>query len=202
MSVKVRFLNIVVLIVTLVWTMLVLLVSVAFTYHDFKYADKLAKNEAMVSVKKDLAYRSWVASHGGVYVPITAKTPPNPYLSNIKNRDVNTSASQQLTLMNPAYTLSQMMKDYSELYGIKGHITSKILMNPKNAPDAWEKEVLQEIEITRKPIYKKEKIGGKEYFRYVNPLFTKKSCLKCHASQGIKLVILEVQFQYQSQTIL
>ena len=111
----------------------------------------------MISVKKDLAYRSQVALDGGVYVPITAKIPPNPYLSNIKNCDVNTSASQQLTLMNPAYTLSQMMKDYSKPYGIKGHIASKILMNLKNAPDAWEKEVLQEIEITRKPIYKKRK---------------------------------------------
>ncbi|MEA2091752.1 MAG: DUF3365 domain-containing protein, partial [Campylobacterota bacterium] len=187
MSVKVRFLNLIVLIVTLIWTMLVLFVSSAFIYYDFNYADELAKNEALVSVKKDLAYRSWVASHGGVYVPITAKTPPNPYLSHIKNRDVNTSASQQLTLMNPAYTLSQIMKDYSELYGIKGHITSKVLMNPKNAPDVWEKEALEEIEATRKAVFKKEEIDGEEYFRYLNPLVTKKSCLKCHAFQGYKV---------------
>ena len=35
-------------------------------YENYKYADDLAKNEAEVSVKKYLAYRSWVASLDGV----------------------------------------------------------------------------------------------------------------------------------------
>ncbi len=162
-------------------------VVVTSTYQEYGYADMLAKNEAVVSVNKDLAYRMWVSSHGGVYVPITDKTPPNPYLSHIINRDVNTTASQELTLMNPAYTLSQMMRDYSELYGTKGHITSRILMNPKNKPDAWEEKALQSVEVTRKAIYEKSLIDNKEYFRYLRPLVVDQSCLKCHAFQGYKL---------------
>ncbi|EHP30379.1 metal dependent phosphohydrolases (HDIG & GGDEF domains) [Sulfurimonas gotlandica GD1] len=161
--------------------------AVVLMYQDYAYANVLAKHEAVVSVNKDLAYRSWVASHGGVYVPITDKTLPNTYLSHIKNRDVNTSASQQLTLMNPAYTLSQMMKDYSELYGTKGHITSRILMNPKNKPDSWEEKALEDVEITREAVYEKAIIDSEEYFRYLSPLVTEKSCLKCHAFQGYKI---------------
>ena len=89
--------------------------------------------------------------------------------------------------MNPAYTLSQMMKDYSELYGTKGHITSRILMNPKNKPDAWEEKTLEDAEITGKSSFTMAYIDGKEYFRYLRPLVTQESCLKCHAFQGYKV---------------
>jgi len=187
MGYKVRFINRVVLIVMLIWSLLMLISAVVLVSNNYTYAEKLAKSEALVSVKKDLAYRSWVASHGGVYVPITEKTPPNPYLAHIQNRDVTTSANQKLTLMNPAYTLSQMMKDYTELYGTKGHITSRILMNPKNKPDSWEDKALQNAEITGESSFTKSFINGEKYFRYLRPLVTQQSCLKCHAFQGYKV---------------
>jgi len=187
MGYKVRFINRVVLIVMLIWSLLMLVAAIISISDNYRYADRLAKHEAIVSVKKDLAYRSWVASHGGVYVPITEKTPPNPYLAHIPNRDVTTSANQKLTLMNPAYTLSQMMKDYTKLYGTKGHITSRILMNPKNKPDSWEEKALEDSEITGKSSFTKAFIDGEEYFRYLRPLVTQQSCLKCHAFQGYKV---------------
>ncbi|MCW9025994.1 MAG: HD domain-containing protein, partial [Thiovulaceae bacterium] len=43
------------------------------------------------------------------------------------------------------------------------------------------------IEITKKPAYVKAYIDGDEYFRYISPLVTQKSCLKCHAFQGYKV---------------
>jgi len=187
LSYKTNFVDKIVYILVLIWSALMLSIVLISTYQNYNYADNLAKYEAVINVDKDLAYRSWVASHGGLYVPITEKTPPNPYLSHIKDRDVNTTTSQQLTLMNPAYTLSQMMSDYSKLYGTKGHITSRILMNPKNKPDAWEEKALQSIEVTGKSVYEKKMIDGEEYFRYIRPLVTEKSCLKCHAFQGYKV---------------
>ena len=187
MSVKIKLLGKVVLITTFLWTLFFILVCIYFISSNYKYANELVKNEAVVSIKKDFAYRSWVASHGGVYVPITKRTPPNPYLAHIKNRDVVTNDGQHLTLMNPAYTLSQMMRDYSQLYGTKGHITSKKLLNPKNKPDSWEEKALDIVESTRKPFFEKVKIEEKEYFRYLKPLVTKKDCLKCHEFQGYKI---------------
>lgn len=186
MAHQVKFFKKIILFITFLWTLIILVFVYSSIVHEYKYAYELALTEAKLSVKKDLAYRSWVASHGGVYVPITKRTQPNPYLSHIFNRDVNTSDGQQLTLMNPAYTLSQMMKDYSELYGIKGHITSKILMNPKNKPDIWEEKALNIIEKSKKPFYEKKLINNKEYIRYIDPLVTQKICLKCHAFQGYK----------------
>jgi len=187
MRYKTRFINKIVYLLIFIWSLIIFTSTGIEVFNHYSLADKLAKNEAIVSVKKDLAYRSWVASHGGVYVPITKKTPPNPYLSHIKNRDVYTSVGQHLTLMNPAYILSQMMQDYSGLYGVKGHITSRILMNPKNKPDAWEEKALESAEVTRKPSSAKKMINGEEYFRYLRPLVTQQSCLKCHAFQGYKV---------------
>jgi len=187
MSYRVHFINRIFYIVIFIWSVVMLSAMAFLVNNNYDYADKLAKHEAVVSVKKDLAYRSWVASHGGVYVPITKKTPPNPYLAHITNRDVNTTAHQQLTLMNPAYTLSQMMKDYSELYGTKGHITSLKLMNPKNKPDTWEEKALVRAEKTGAPSFAKATINGERYFRYLSPLVTQQSCLKCHAFQGYKV---------------
>ncbi|MFK5936921.1 MAG: DUF3365 domain-containing protein [Sulfurimonas sp.] len=187
MSYKARFINRVVYMIVVIWSIIMLIAGFVSVKENYKYADKSAKHEALVSVKKDLAYRSWVASHGGVYVPITKRTPPNPYLSNIKNRDVNTTDGQQLTLMNPAYTLTEMMRDYSHLYGTKGHITSRILMNPKNKPDVWEDQALQTAEIAGLSSETKSFINGEEYYRYLRPLVTQESCLKCHAFQGYKI---------------
>ncbi len=186
MSAKNRLINKISTWIIVLWSLVIAIVMAMHIYQNYNYAKSLAINEARVSVQKDLAFRSWGASHGGVYVPITKRTPPNPYLSHIKNRDVTTNDGQHLTLMNPAYTLSQMMKDYTKLYGIKGHITSLTLLNPKNRPDSWERRGLKKAEKSGKPVIEEVHINGKGYIRYLNPMVTKKSCLKCHAFQGYK----------------
>ena len=168
------------------WTLLLLSVLAILIERTYTYATYIALQDAKTSVNKDLAYRSWVASHGGVYVPVDKRTQPNPYLKQIKDRDF-TALGKKYTLMNPAYTLSQMMHDYTKLYGVKTHITSKKLLNPKNKPDEWETLALNKVERSRKQYYDLSDIGNKEYLRLMNPLVTKKSCLKCHAFQGYKV---------------
>ena len=79
----------------------------------------LAKKEATTCLNKDFALRYWAASHGGVYVPITESTPPNPFLNNLPERDIKTPSGNSLTLMNPAYMLRQTMNQYESLYGVR-----------------------------------------------------------------------------------
>ncbi|MCW8928951.1 MAG: DUF3365 domain-containing protein [Gammaproteobacteria bacterium] len=172
--------------VFILWTLLMTLFLITQKKQLYDQAEMLALNEAKVNIKKDLAYRSWVTSHGGVYVPITRRTPPNPYLSHIPNRDVKTDDGQQLTLMNPAYTLFQMMSDYANNYGTKGHLTSKKLLNPKNKPDQWESKVLNIVDKTKKAHNEIQLIDGQPHLRLLNPLITETGCLKCHGHQGYK----------------
>ncbi len=72
-------------------------------------------------------------------------------------------------------------------YGIKGHITSLNPIRPGNAPDDWEKNVLNHFEEGKKEISSVELITGVEYLRLMRPLVTEQKCLNCHAIQGYKL---------------
>jgi PAS domain S-box-containing protein len=141
---------------------------------------------ARANIDKDFAFRKWATSHGGVYVPPTEHTPPNPYL-NLPDRDVVTSKGKALTLMNPAYILRELQTDFADEYGIMGHITSLKLLNPKNAPDAWEAEALRAFEQGEKERVDVQQIEGRTYLRLMRPMVTEKGCLKCHGFQGYKV---------------
>ncbi len=156
-------------------------------HHENKDAIELAKNEAKTIFRKDLAFRTWAASHGGVYVPPDDRTPPNPYLSHVPDRDVTTTTGKSFTLMNPAYVMRQVMEDYSEQYGVTGHITSLKLLNPKNAPDEWERNTLLAFEQGINEMTEIIEIDGISHLRFMEPLITEESCLKCHSGQGYKV---------------
>jgi len=148
---------------------------------------QMIRKEAYANFNKDQALRFWSTMHGGVYVPITDKTPPNPYLSHVKDRDIKTPSGKALTLMNPAYMLRQTMEKYESLYGVRGHITSIKHFRPETAPDEWEKFALKKFESGTKEISEFTQIDGEPYFRYMAPMIAKKGCLKCHGFQGYKV---------------
>ena len=91
-----------------------------------------AKLEAISNWKKDLVFRQWATRHGGMYVIPNERTPPNPYLTHVTNRDVVTTEGMKLTLMNPAYMMRQMTEEFEQSFGIKGSITGQVLLNPTN----------------------------------------------------------------------
>lgn len=145
-----------------------------------------ALSAARASFEKDIAFRRWAAKHGGVYVPITKETPPNPYLQ-IPERDITTPAGVPLTRMNPAY-MTRQVYEISQLQpgAPQGHITSLDPIRPENAPDAWEKTVLEKFEKGIREFSEFQDIKGKSYFRYMRSLETEQPCLKCHAAQGYR----------------
>lgn len=148
---------------------------------------ELARLEAVANFNKDQAFRAWATGHGGVYVPETERTVSSPYLANIPERDLVTPSGRRLTLMNPAYMLRQMMEDYDELYGVKGHITSLKPLNPHNRPDEWEAAALREFEKGVQEVFEITEIDGQPFLRLIRPMTTKTGCLKCHSHQGYKV---------------
>jgi hypothetical protein len=46
-----------------------------------KFTRTSAQAEARSYLSKNMAIDYWAAAHGGIYVPATDKTPPNPCLS-------------------------------------------------------------------------------------------------------------------------
>ncbi len=150
------------------------------------YINSLAKKDAVANFNKDQAFRFWATQHGGVYVQADHKTPPNPNLSHIPERDVITPSGKVLTLMNPAYMIRQMMDDFPNEYGVKGRIVSDKFFWKPNAPDAWEANAIQEFKRGSKEKFEFTMKNNKPYLRLMRPMITEKKCLKCHAIQGYK----------------
>jgi len=154
-----------------------------------KHAVSEIKSQARTLFNQDLIYRRWNAGHGGVYVPVTKQTPPNPYLAHIPERDIATPSGKKLTLMNPAYMTRQVHElMQQEKDGVRGHITSLKPIRPENAADPWETAALRRFEKGASEYSSLERMpDGKEYLRFMRPMRVEKACLKCHAAQGYKI---------------
>lgn len=129
--------------------------------------------------------RRWNALHGGVYVPVTAETQPNEWLEDPR-RDLVTADGQRLTKINPAYMTRMISQIQGKAEGVNLHITSLKPLRPLNAPDEWERASLEAFERGEK---ERSEIGGSgndRVFRYMAPLVTEASCLRCHARQGYR----------------
>ncbi len=169
-----------------VWSLLIAVLVLWGARQEIQTAREIARSQARSYFNKDQAFRFWSTSHGGVYVPTNERTPPNPYLAHILERDIETSSGRKLTLMNPAYMLRQMMEEYSDLYGVKGHITSLKPLRPENAPDEWERTAIAAFKRGKEEVFEFVKIDGAPFLRLMRPMIAKKGCLKCHGAQGYK----------------
>ncbi|MEO5345958.1 MAG: ATP-binding protein [Magnetococcus sp. YQC-9] len=180
-----RTVNRLALLALLAWTFIVISVLVLTLHQEQNHVLSLARLEAITHLNKDLSFRQWATSHGGVYVKPSDTTPPNPYLT-IPKRDITTDEGVRLTLMNPAYMLREVMERYTETYGVRGHITSLKLLNPDNAPDPWEKETLIAFEQgSSRERTERTTIDGKPFLRMMRAMIMEPGCIKCHAASGI-----------------
>ena len=146
----------------------------------------LAVSQARFAYERDILIRRWNACYGGVYVPVTDKSPPNPYLD-VPERDIVTPSGVTLTLINPAYMTRQVHELAAEMQWVQGHITSLHHISPANAPDPWERKALEAFERGATEVNSVEEVNGEPYLRLIRPLFTEEGCLRCHAAQGYKL---------------
>ncbi|MHC3994879.1 diguanylate cyclase [Thiomicrolovo sp. ZZH C-3] len=150
--------------------------------HNKSLEEQAMLNSGRAFFQQILLTREWNAGHGGVYVFTSESTPPNPYLKDVR-RDIHLDDGQSLTLVNPAYMTRQLSELAEHYDGLQIHITSLKPIRPENAPQPWERTILESF-------YD----GDKEYgaffadgYRYMAPLYTKKSCLQCHANQGYRV---------------
>jgi hypothetical protein len=128
----------------ILWTGIII-ASVAWNFHLQKEKIfEVARNSAYLAFEKDVLYRSWVAQHGGVYVPVSNHTPPNPYIR-VPERDIFTSSGSQLTLVNPAYMTRQVNEMSANIHS-RSKITSLHPLRPQNSPDSWETSALKSFE--------------------------------------------------------
>jgi len=158
---------------------------------EFRQIDEnietLARERGSVLFRLVELTRDWNAQHGGVYVRVTEKTQPNPYLEH-PQRDLETVDGTRLTMINPAFMTRQIAEIAEAADGVKYHITSLDPMRPANAPDPWEAAALATFDSkNQRDVLSLETSPAGPVHRYMAPLLVKTACMGCHARQGYQL---------------
>ena len=164
----------------ILWTF-ILVCSYIYHYIEFNNSIvKLAEKEAKILVNKDLCFRLWANSHGGVYVPVTLNTQPDGNLKNVSERDIVSPSGKKFTLISPSSIMNEIFKNHSELYGEKIKITALDVINPKNTPDEWEIKALNILKMNTDIFFEIVDLKGGNYLRFMRSIKVNKNCIKCH----------------------
>jgi diguanylate cyclase (GGDEF)-like protein len=172
-------------IIGLIWIGLVV-ASFVWNYSNARKEQKsVALQTARSFFDQILLSRAWNAVHGGVYVPVTKDTQPNPYLDD-PLRDIEISEGLKLTKINPAFMTRQIAEIAAKRDGVQFHITSLNPIRPENKPTPDEEIALNTFGSGVQEFG--QIVNGKtgSIFFYMAPLKTEKPCLTCHAKQGYK----------------
>jgi len=173
-----------------VWSGVIVSFGVAILLWDSAALTQQAKLTAVQVYERDMLFRKWNASHGGVYVPVSDTSPPNPYLDFLPERDVVTTDGRQLTLMNPAYMTRQVHEMGNAELAIQAHLTSLNPIAADNLPDEWEEGALRRFKSRGQGAAEVvEVVETREgrVLRFMKPFMVKEACLKCHAQQGYRV---------------
>ena len=176
-----------VILVTLLWV--VTLGGSLFwnIFHLQKTTGQLHLHTARAFFQQLVIERAWNAIHGGIYLDISEKLQPNPYLQ-VADRDIVTTSGRKLTKVNPAFMTRMISEMAFEKGQFKFHITSLKPINPGNKASAWETEALEQLENKQVSEYFSEySFDDQSFFRYIAPLIIRESCLSCHRQQGYQL---------------
>jgi hypothetical protein len=132
-------------IVCFIWIVLVA-ASFMWNYSNARMEQQVnALQTARSFFNQVLISRAWNAEHGGVYVPVTKDTQPNPYLDD-PLRDIEINGALKLTKVNPAFMTRQIADIAAKREGIHFHITSLNPIRPDNKPTPDEESVLKAFE--------------------------------------------------------
>lgn len=172
-----------------VWTLLVAGIAGLLLYDLSRENIDRAEEQARIVLATDEIYRSWAASHGGLYVKEDPRTPPNPFLDP-QEREVSLADGRRLVLVNPAYMTRQIAELRRHAGAVQTRMVSLRPVNPLDTPDPWERRALESfldgpggraVETTT------DERGGRKILRMLRPLYTEAGCLGCHSAQGYKL---------------
>jgi signal transduction histidine kinase len=170
-----------------IWTIVIASLLAWSIIRQDEAVGEQARVQARMALERDTFWRGWNASHGGAYVPETARTPANPYLAHIPERDIITPSGRRLTLVNPAYMARQVYEAADRDGKVSGHLTSLKPRRQANGADPWETKALNSFENGQLEMASISIVEGKQSLRMMRAFHVKQSCLRCHGDQGYKI---------------
>ena len=119
----------------IIWSLACAATLISHLQDDYQQTVGSVQTRARTMLERDILYRDWVASHGGVYVSVSDTLPPNPHLEFLPERDIETVDGRHLTLVNPSYMTRLVFEHNNRLGGAVSKITSLNYLNSDNASE-------------------------------------------------------------------
>ncbi len=160
------------------WSALILLSAGWNLFQNHQEILKRAKIEANSIFQHTMAYQRWMSDHGGMYVVVSEKNKPNPFLK-IASRDIHSTEGQVLTLISPFQMKTEVYHGYRELRVLNRSV-SLAPLNPENYPDPWEENNLKAFVNGTDEIFQISDIQAKSFMRLMRPFEATERCFKCH----------------------
>ncbi|HUT51923.1 MAG TPA: ATP-binding protein [bacterium] len=137
--------------------------------------------QGRVMFNQILITRRWLSLHGGVYVIKYPFVKTSPF---IENADTSTLQGVPITLRTPDLVTREISMLSGQENASHFRIVSLLPINPANRPDPWEAQSLASFEQKAPEAWTMSGQGPATRFRYIAPIFTEASCLKCHQELG------------------
>lgn len=174
------------LMLVLIWTAACAAALVYFMHEEHERLQMVVLGQARAVFDRDLLFRRWSAGHQGVYVPVTAATQPDPFLSRLAEREVTTPSGRVLTLLSPDAIERQLLAA-GESRDFKVRVVSPEPIRPENQPDDWERQGLAALARGQKEVSTFFGDNGSTRFRLLRPLTVEDACLGCHLVHGYQV---------------
>ncbi len=175
------------ILLAIAWTLVVATAVGFYLWSNEQQTIATVKTRANTLLERDMLYRSWGLTKGGIYVKVGTNSQPNPSLAFLPYRDIPHPDGGTLTMMTPSNVIQQAFGISNKHGDTLSKITSLRVVNASNQADAWEREALRQFESGVDEVSDVTFLDGKRYVRTMRPFVTEKKCLKCHGLQGYKI---------------
>ncbi|MFC1835565.1 ATP-binding protein [Thermodesulfobacteriota bacterium] len=142
------------------------------------------KKQAVILHKQIVLTRGWVAGHQFILVMKGPGMRSSPFM---EAPDVIGEDGTVYTKITPSILTGILSDKASKSADYSFRLTDNQYLNPKNAPDEFEKDALSQFRSSKTGgIFRTEVRDGRHYLRYAAPVYVNKNCLSCHMAQGRK----------------
>jgi len=154
---------------------LVTLSMISYTLVIQKTQREFLRRQAKSVSRQIVLTRQWIASLEGVWSKDVYDR-NHGFLTTYQS-DSDTDQASKFYLHNPALATREISSLADLKYGYNFRVVSDLFREPKNKPDAFEDKALDRIR--NQALEYTDGFEGQLY-RYAEPLYVKKGCLKCH----------------------
>lgn len=173
-------LHITVVVGLLAWTVIIASMYYWAVQAEKDHHKKLIEQKAEALGNQTQILRQWIGGHGGVYVEKGGGIEPNPQLSHIPERDIETPSGRQLTLLNSPTVLREILTEFESNSSDQIRLVSPNPINPRGELDLWEKTTFLKLQNGAKKIEEQTVKDGANVFRLMYPIKQQQKCKKCH----------------------